>query len=178
MSEITHNSTRDTAMPKKAKRRASPLLDAGPWLVFAAFAIVPLLASVLGDSFLLVIVTRIMIFALAALSLNFIMGYGALVSFGHAAYIGIGAYAVGILSSYGIDDLILQLVAAEGIELEERAFSVEEAKRAREIFVTAASSFVMPITSLDGTRIGEGKPGPVATRLREIYLEQARREAI
>jgi D-alanine transaminase len=39
------------------------------------------------------------------------------------------------------------------------------------VFVTAASSFVMPITSLDGTRIGDGKPGPVATRLREIYLE-------
>ncbi|MFV0799245.1 branched-chain amino acid ABC transporter permease [Brucella sp. MAB-22] len=112
MSEITHNSTRDTAMPETVKSRTSPLLDAGPWLVFAAFAIVPLLASVLNDSFLLVIVTRIMIFALAALSLNFIMGYGALVSFGHAAYIGIGAYAVGILSSYGIDDLILQLVAA------------------------------------------------------------------
>src|SRR5690606_37589360 len=73
---------------------------------------------------------------------------------------------------------ILKLVEAEGIELEERAFSVEEAKRAREIFVTAASSFVMPIVSLDGVRIGEGKPGPVATRLREIYLEQARREAI
>ena len=73
---------------------------------------------------------------------------------------------------------ILKLVEAEGIELEERAFSVEEAKRAREVFVTAASSFVMPIVSLDGTRIGDGKPGPVATRLREIYLEQARREAI
>ncbi|VTO15110.1 D-amino-acid transaminase [Brevundimonas vancanneytii] len=73
---------------------------------------------------------------------------------------------------------ILKLVEAEGIELEERAFSVEEAKRAREVFVTAASSFVMPITSLDGTRIGDGKPGPVATRLREIYLEQARRDAV
>jgi len=73
---------------------------------------------------------------------------------------------------------ILKLVEAQGIELEERAFSVEEAKRAREVFVTAASSFVMPIVSLDGTRIGDGKPGPVATRLREIYLEQARRDAI
>ncbi|MET4683631.1 D-amino-acid transaminase [Brevundimonas faecalis] len=73
---------------------------------------------------------------------------------------------------------ILKLVEAEGIELDERAFSVEEAKRAREVFVTAASSFVMPIVSLDGTRIGDGKPGPIATRLREVYLEQARREAI
>jgi D-alanine transaminase len=73
---------------------------------------------------------------------------------------------------------ILKLVEAEGVELDERAFSVEEAKKAREVFVTAASSFVMPLVSLDGVKIGDGKPGPIATRLREIYLEQARREAI
>lgn len=73
---------------------------------------------------------------------------------------------------------ILKLVKEEGIELDERAFSVEEAKRAKEVFVTAASSFVMPITSLDGEKIGDGKPGPVATRLRQVYLEQARRNAI
>lgn len=73
---------------------------------------------------------------------------------------------------------VLKLVAAEGIELDERAFSVEEAKRAKEVFVTAASSFVMPIVSLDGVKIADGKPGPIATRLREVYLEQARRESI
>ncbi len=73
---------------------------------------------------------------------------------------------------------ILKLAEAEGIELDERPFSVDEAKRAREVFVTAASSFVMPIVSLDGAKIADGKPGPVATRLREVYLEQARREAI
>ena len=73
---------------------------------------------------------------------------------------------------------ILKMVKEEGIELDERAFSVEEAKRAKEVFVTAASSFVMPITSLDGEKIGDGKPGPVATRLRQVYLEQARRDAI
>ena len=73
---------------------------------------------------------------------------------------------------------LMKLAEAEGIELEERAFTVEEAKRAREVFVTAASSFVMPLVSLDGVRIGDGRPGPVATRLRELYLEQARREAI
>jgi D-alanine transaminase len=73
---------------------------------------------------------------------------------------------------------ILKLVAAEGIDLDERPFSVDEAKRAREIFVTAASSFVMPIVSLDGAKIGDGKPGPIATRLREVYLEQAQRDAI
>ncbi|MNT76927.1 D-alanine aminotransferase [compost metagenome] len=73
---------------------------------------------------------------------------------------------------------ILRLAEVEGIELDERPFSVDEAKRAKEVFVTAASSFVMPIVSLDGARIADGKPGPVATRLREVYLEQARREAI
>ena len=73
---------------------------------------------------------------------------------------------------------LMELIKDEGIEIEERAFTVEEAKRAREVFVTAASTFVMPIVSLDGTKIGNGKPGPVATRLRETYLEQARREAI
>lgn len=73
---------------------------------------------------------------------------------------------------------LMQLIKDEGVEIEERAFTVEEAKRAREVFVTAASTFVMPIVSLDGTKIGSGKPGPVATRLRETYLEQARREAI
>ncbi|VXB59932.1 D-amino-acid transaminase [Brevundimonas sp. G8] len=75
-------------------------------------------------------------------------------------------------------EAILKLVQAEGIELDERPFSVEEAKGAREVFVTAASSFVMPLVSLDGVKIGDGKPGPIATRLREVYLEQARREAI
>lgn len=73
---------------------------------------------------------------------------------------------------------VLDLAAAEGVELEERAFSVDEAKRAREVFLTAASAFVMPLVSLDGVKIGDGKPGPVATRLRELYLEQARRGAI
>ncbi|MEN5364242.1 D-amino-acid transaminase [Brevundimonas intermedia] len=75
-------------------------------------------------------------------------------------------------------EAILKLVQAEGIELDERPFSVDEAKRAREVFVTAASSFVMPLVSLDGVKIGDGKPGPIATRLREVYLDQARRDAI
>ena len=73
---------------------------------------------------------------------------------------------------------IMKLVQEEGIELDERPFSVEEAKRAQELFVTAASSFVMPIVSLDGEKIGTGKPGPVATLLRKVYVEQAIRDAI
>ena len=73
---------------------------------------------------------------------------------------------------------IMKLVKEEGIELDERPFSVEEARKAKELFVTAASSFVMPIVSLDGDKIGDGKPGPIATRLRKVYLEQAIRDAI
>lgn len=73
---------------------------------------------------------------------------------------------------------VLELARSEGLELDERPFSVDEAKAARELFVTAASAFVMPLVSLDGARIGDGRPGPVATRLRALYLEQAARDAI
>ncbi|MGV6876777.1 branched-chain amino acid ABC transporter permease [Pseudochelatococcus sp. B33] len=83
--------------------------------MFALLALLPLLAAVTGDAFVLVIATRIMIFALAALSLDLILGYGALVSFGHAAFIGIGAYAVAILNAHGIDDLLVQSLVAVAV---------------------------------------------------------------
>jgi D-alanine transaminase len=73
---------------------------------------------------------------------------------------------------------VLEMAAEEGLELEERAFSVDEVKQAREAFYTSASGFVTPAISIDGVQIGDGKPGPVATRLRALYLERARREAI
>lgn len=81
-------------------------------LLFLALALLPLLASATGNPFLIVTATRIMIFALAALSLDLILGYGAMVSFGHAAYLGIGAYCVAILSAHGMDDLLVQSLAA------------------------------------------------------------------
>jgi D-alanine transaminase len=73
---------------------------------------------------------------------------------------------------------IMDLVKTEGIELDERPFSVDEAKQAKEAFFTAAGAFVMPAISIDGVKIGDGKPGPIATKLRERYLEAARRDAI
>ena len=73
---------------------------------------------------------------------------------------------------------IMAMVASEGLELDERPFSVDEAKAAREAFFTAAGAFVMPAISIDGVKIGDGKPGPIATRLRTLYLEQAKRDAI
>jgi branched-chain amino acid transport system permease protein len=73
---------------------------------------VPPLAAALGQPFYLDLVRRIMIFAIASLSLNLILGYGGMVSFGHAAYLGIGAYAVGILAHHGVHDGFLQFAVA------------------------------------------------------------------
>ena len=73
---------------------------------------------------------------------------------------------------------LLELAEAEGIEVEQRPFSVQEAKQAREAFFTAASAFVMPVISIDGAKVGDGKPGPVTRRLRQLYLDQARNKAI
>ncbi len=70
--------------------------------VAAALLLMPAVALATGNGFLLVISTRIVIMAIAASSLNLILGYGGMVSFGHAAYLGIGGYAVGILAHSGI----------------------------------------------------------------------------
>ena len=68
---------------------------------------------------------------------------------------------------------LLRLAAERGIALDERPFTIDEAYRAEEAFLTSASSLVMPIVEIDGRRIGSGRPGPTARRLREIYLEAA-----
>jgi len=73
---------------------------------------VPPVAAALGQPFYLDLFRRIMIFAVAAVSLNLILGYGGMVSFGHAAYLGVGAYAVGILAHHGIDNGFLQFAVA------------------------------------------------------------------
>ncbi|MFN0262303.1 D-amino-acid transaminase [Tepidamorphus sp. 3E244] len=73
---------------------------------------------------------------------------------------------------------VLKLAAERDMEVEERVFSVDEALAADEAFVTAASTFVMPVVEIDGKMIGGGQPGPVARRLREIYIDHARSSAI
>lgn len=83
-----------------------------PAVIFGCFALVPLLSVFGAESYLLGLVTRVMIFAIAALGLDILVGYGALVSFGHAAFVGIGAYAVGILASHGIGDALIALPVA------------------------------------------------------------------
>lgn len=73
---------------------------------------------------------------------------------------------------------LLQLIAESGMKLEERLFTINEAYAAKEAFLTSAGTFVTPIIAIDDKTIGTGKPGPVAQRLREIYLDHARRTAI
>ena len=79
-----------------------------------ALALVPPLAAWLDASFYVVLFTRIVIFAIAAVSLDLILGYGGMVSFGHAAYLGIGSYAMGILSTYGITNGFVHFGVAIG----------------------------------------------------------------
>ena len=73
---------------------------------------------------------------------------------------------------------VLKLAREHQMKVEERPFTIEEAQGAAEAFVTAASLFVCPIVEIDGVAIGDGKPGPKAARLREIYLEEAHASAI
>lgn len=69
---------------------------------------------------------------------------------------------------------ILALATRDGVVIEERAFTVAEALAAREAMLTSASTFVHPIVSIDGRAVGTGRPGPIARRLRELYIEMAR----
>lgn len=69
---------------------------------------------------------------------------------------------------------VLDLSKQSNILVEERAFTLEEAYAAREAFVTSASIFVLPVVEIDGRRIGDGAPGPISRRLRELYIEAAR----
>ena len=73
---------------------------------------------------------------------------------------------------------VLRFAAEAQFEVEERAFTAAEAQAADEAFSTAASIFVMPVVEVDGKPVGTGKPGPVAVRLREIYLDEMRKAAI
>ena len=76
--------------------------------VIVLLAALPWLATALGQGFYIDLARRIMIFGIAAVSLNLILGYGGMVSFGHAAYLGVGGYAVAIFAFYGVHDGFLQ----------------------------------------------------------------------
>ena len=73
---------------------------------------------------------------------------------------------------------VLRLAREAQMQIEERGFTPAEAAEADEAFVTSASAFVMPVVAIDGAPIGDGKPGKIAARLREIYLEEMRKTAL
>ncbi len=73
---------------------------------------------------------------------------------------------------------VLRFAAEAQMVVEERNFTIAEAQAADEAFFTSASAFVMPVVTVDGQAVGTGVPGPVATRLREIYLDESRKAAI
>ena len=97
--------------PKSAltPRRRVEVLPIG---IFLALAVLPAAAPLAGGEHLLSLGSRVMIFAIAAVALDLLIGYGALISFGHAAFIGLGAYAVGILAAHGIGDALVSLPVA------------------------------------------------------------------
>jgi D-alanine transaminase len=73
---------------------------------------------------------------------------------------------------------VLRLAEEAQMQIEERLFTIEEAQGADEAFTTSASAFVMPVVEIDGVALGDGTPGPIAKRLREIYIDESRKLAI
>jgi len=73
---------------------------------------------------------------------------------------------------------VLRFAREAQMQVEERAFTMDEARAADEAFVTSASAFVLPVVEIDGAVVGGGTPGPVATRLREIYLDESRKTGV
>jgi branched-chain amino acid transport system permease protein len=102
----------DALSAPKHVRQQMPANVALPVIVFSIFALMPVMAALAGEGYVLSLAARIMIFAIAAVSLDLLVGCGGLISFGHAAFVGIGAYAVGILSAHGARDAALALPTA------------------------------------------------------------------
>lgn len=103
-------------------------------IIFVLLALLPPLFIAFGEGYLTSVVTRMMVYAIAALSLDLILGYGAMVSFGHAAYLGFGAYAVVGLSRMGVNDLWLQMLAGMAVSAAFAAITGTISLRTRGIY--------------------------------------------
>jgi branched-chain amino acid transport system permease protein len=114
MAELQSAPVANPLPPGAGGRRRTSWGWLGAATVIAVLGLLPVLCALIGQPFYVTLVSRIMIFALAALGLNLILGYGGMISFGHALYIGIGAYAVGILSYHGISNGYLHVAVALG----------------------------------------------------------------
>jgi len=73
---------------------------------------------------------------------------------------------------------VLRFAREAQVKVEERPFTIAEAQAAREAFITSASAFVMPVVEIDGSPVADGKVGPMAARIREIYLDEMRKAAV
>lgn len=73
---------------------------------------------------------------------------------------------------------VLRLAEEAQLQIEERPFTIAEAQEADEAFYTSASSFVCPVVEIEGSTLGEGTPGPITKRLREIYIDNSLANAI
>lgn len=73
---------------------------------------------------------------------------------------------------------LFDVIREAGLPINEKPFTIAEAQAAREAFVTGAGTLVLPIVSIDGVKVGDGVPGPVATRLRRLYIQRAREKAV
>ena len=73
---------------------------------------------------------------------------------------------------------VLRFASEAQISFEERPFTPAEAGEASEAFITSASNYVMPVVSIDGIPVGDGKPGPITMRLREIYIDESSKRAV
>jgi D-alanine transaminase len=73
---------------------------------------------------------------------------------------------------------LLDVIRDAGMQVDERPFTPDEARQAKEAFITGAGSLVLPVVSVDGKPVGDGKVGPIAAKLRRLYVERARETAI
>ena len=73
---------------------------------------------------------------------------------------------------------LLEVIRESGVPFSEKPFTIAEAQAAREAFISGAGSLLTPIVQVDGVKLGDGKPGEVATRLRRLYIERARQKAV
>ncbi|HJV40795.1 D-amino-acid transaminase [Caulobacter sp.] len=73
---------------------------------------------------------------------------------------------------------LLEVIREAGLTISEKPFTIAEAQAAKEAFITGAGSLVTPIIQIDGVKLGDGRPGPVAARLRRSYIDRARQKAV
>jgi branched-chain amino acid transport system permease protein len=126
-------------------------------LGMTALALVPPFAAALDQPYYVDLFTRILIFAIAALSLDLIMSYGGMLSFGHAAYLGAGAYAVGIANAYGLDNEVIHLglaVAATALLAAGIGFVSLRTSGVHFIMITLAFSQMLYFLAISINRFG------------------------